>query len=199
VFARADESAKLLLLRRRAGGATTACGGHRPPLLETLAAVDWAPLRGLERNRGFLPALRAHGLGLDALNAAVRGRSSALRSRGFARLAPLGLVLEALVGEKHLLAGGEDKLRPTVRALQDLVMIFHGPLRGLARTGQATRQAMSSETGTWGRMRFPLAGWHEMPEETLKTGLPNPAHAAAFCGGAYARGRLLHDAAHRAS
>jgi hypothetical protein len=41
-------------------------------------------------------------------------------------------------------------------------MIFHGPLRGLARTGQAARQAMSSETGTWGRMRFPLAGWHDI-------------------------------------
>ena len=160
--ATADESAKPLQLRRRAGGATTACGGHRPPLLETLAAIDWAPLRGLKRNRGFLPALRADGLGLDALNAAVRGRRTALRTRGFASLAPFGLVLEPLVGEKHLFAGGEDKLRPTVRALQDLVMIFHGPLRGLARTGQAARQAMSSETGTWGRMRFPLAGWHDI-------------------------------------
>ena len=72
-FARADESALPLGLRGRAGGATTACGGHRPPLLETLAAVDWAPLRGLERNCGFLPALRADGFGLDALNTAVRG------------------------------------------------------------------------------------------------------------------------------
>jgi hypothetical protein len=161
-FATADEPALPLQLRRRAGGATTASGGHRPPLLKTLAAVDWAPLRGLKRYRGFLPALRADGLGLDALNAAVRGRRTALRTRGFASLAPFGLVLEALVGEKHLFAGGEDKLRPTVRALQDLVMIFHGPLRGLARTGQAARQAMSSETGTWGRMRFPLAGWHDI-------------------------------------
>jgi hypothetical protein len=158
-FARADESALPVWLRGRAGGAATAtaCGGHRPPLLETFAAVDWAPLRGLKRYRGFLPALRADGFGLDALNA-VRRRSSALRARGFAGLAPLGLVFEPFVGEKHLLAGGEDELRPTVRALQDLVMIFHGPLRGLARTGQAARQAMSSETGTWGRMRFPLAG-----------------------------------------
>jgi hypothetical protein len=48
-----------------------------------------------------------------------------LRAGGLASLAPLGLVLEALVGEKHLFAGGEDKLPSALSALQDPIVIFH--------------------------------------------------------------------------
>src|SRR6267142_7090469 len=39
---------------------------HRPALLEALSAKHRPPLRGTEGNRGFLPALRAVGLGLRA-------------------------------------------------------------------------------------------------------------------------------------
>jgi hypothetical protein len=49
---------------------------------------------------------------------------------GFAVLAPLGLILEALIGEEHLLAGGEDKLLAAFRTLQNLIMVFHTLLRG---------------------------------------------------------------------
>ncbi|MGB6546124.1 MAG: hypothetical protein WBE97_10935 [Candidatus Acidiferrales bacterium] len=44
---------------------------------------------------------------------------------GLAVLAPLGLVFETLVGEKHLFAGGENKLGTALAALQDLIVIFH--------------------------------------------------------------------------
>jgi hypothetical protein len=54
----------------------------------------------------------------------------ALRALGFAVLAPLGLVFEALVGEKHLFTGGEDKFLIAFRTLQDLIVIFHTLLRG---------------------------------------------------------------------
>src|SRR6266568_867895 len=37
---------------------------HGPPLLEAFPAKNRAPLRGTEGNGGFLPALRAIGLGL---------------------------------------------------------------------------------------------------------------------------------------
>src|SRR6266850_1661088 len=46
----------------------------------------------------------------------------------FTGLASLGLVLEALVGEEHLFAAGEYKLRTALRALQHLVVVFHEPL-----------------------------------------------------------------------
>jgi hypothetical protein len=62
----------------------------------------------------------------------------ALRALGFAILAPLGLVLEALVGEKHLFAGGKDELLTAFRALQDLVVIFHTRLRGSTLVGEPT-------------------------------------------------------------
>jgi hypothetical protein len=54
----------------------------------------------------------------------------ALRTLGFAVLTPLGLVFEALVGEEHLFAGGENKLLTAFRTLQDLIMVFHTLLRG---------------------------------------------------------------------
>jgi hypothetical protein len=127
-----------LLRRRRAGRA------HRSPLLKAFAAIDGAPLRGLEWNRCFLPALGANSFGFDSLNAG-RPRSIALRAGSFARLTPLRFVLEALVGEKHLLAGGENELRCTFRALQDLIVVFHALLRELAGRGQAALQLWSDE------------------------------------------------------
>jgi hypothetical protein len=52
----------------------------------------------------------------------------ALSALGLAVLAPLGLVLKTLVGEKHLLAGGENKLGAALTALQDLIVVFHALL-----------------------------------------------------------------------
>jgi hypothetical protein len=116
---------------------STLCA-NRSPLLETFAAIYRTSLRGLERNGCFFSALRAYRLRFDALRGAVRTRVGAsLRARSLAAFAPLGLVLETLVGEKHLFAGGEDKLSPAFRTLQDLIVVFHVLLRNLAGTGQA--------------------------------------------------------------
>ena len=95
---------------------------HGPPLLETFAAEHGPALRRAERNCRFLPALRAGRFGFRPLEA-ISPWTRALRAFGFAVLAPLGLVLEALIGEKHLFAGGEDKLLTAFRALQDLSLI----------------------------------------------------------------------------
>jgi hypothetical protein len=89
---------------------------HRPPLLKTFAAKHRAALRRAERNSSFLSALRAGCLGFSSLEC-IDGRIRALRALGFAILAPLGLVFEAFVGEKHLLAGGEDKFLIAFRTL----------------------------------------------------------------------------------
>ena len=49
-----------------------------------------------------------------------------LASLGFARLASLRFVLEALVSKKELLAGREDELCAAVNALKNPVPVFHG-------------------------------------------------------------------------
>jgi hypothetical protein len=96
---------------------------HRAPLLKTFAAVDGPALSRLEGNRSFLPALRAGGFRFGALKPAGTGAFCSSRLAG---LTTLGLVLEALIGEEHLLAGGENKVRTAFRALQDPIVIFHG-------------------------------------------------------------------------
>src|SRR5882672_10209941 len=63
----------------------------------------------------------------------------------FTGLTSLGLVLEALVGEKHLFAACEHKLRTALRALQHLVVVFHeplspGPVPGRRLGGLCTRE-----------------------------------------------------------
>jgi hypothetical protein len=50
------------------------------------------------------------------------------RSLCFAGFAPLRFVLESLIGEEHLFAGGKYKLGATLRTLQDLIVEFHEPL-----------------------------------------------------------------------
>jgi hypothetical protein len=102
-------------------------GSHGPALLETFPAVHGPALGWLEGNRSFLPALRASGARFCPL-IIPRGRRSA--ALGFARLAPFGLVLEALVGEKHLFAAGEDEFSAALDAFQYPVVIFHFVLRG---------------------------------------------------------------------
>ena len=54
--------------------------------------------------------------------------TTALGSFSLARLAALGFVFEALVGEKHLFAGGKNEFSPALRTLQHLVVVFHEPL-----------------------------------------------------------------------
>ena len=46
----------------------------------------------------------------------------------FAPFTSLRFVLEALVGEKHLLAGSKYKLGAALRTLQDPIVIFHEAL-----------------------------------------------------------------------
>jgi hypothetical protein len=53
-----------------------------------------------------------------------------LRTFGFAVLTPLGFVLETLVGEKYLFAGGKYEFLTAFGALQDLIMVFHTLLQG---------------------------------------------------------------------
>ena len=96
---------------------------HRTPLLKTFAAINGPALSRLEGNRSFLPALRAGGFRFGALKSA--GTCTLCPSR-LAGLTTLGLILKALVGEKHLFAGGENKFRTAFRALQDSIVIFHG-------------------------------------------------------------------------
>ncbi len=127
----------LISTRKRNRDSLAGSGGaHGSPLLEAFAAVHRTPLRRLEGNSGFFSALRANGLGLDALKSSG-SRDSALHAIRFTGLAPLGLVLEALVGEEHLLARCEYKLRTAFCALQNLIVVFHSLLRGLAGIGQA--------------------------------------------------------------
>ena len=106
------------------------------PLLKTFAAVDRAALGRLEGHGRLFSTLGADRFRFDPLDGGRR-RFTALRANRLASLATLGLVLEALVREKHLLAGGENEFSPALGALQNLVMIFHTLLRGRVRTEQA--------------------------------------------------------------
>ena len=99
---------------------------HGSPLLKTFAAKDGAALRRAKRDSGFLATLRTAGFGFSAHRAAIGAAARGFRALGLASLAALGLVLEALIGEKHLFAGCKYKLGATLRAFQDLVMVFHG-------------------------------------------------------------------------
>jgi hypothetical protein len=117
-----------------------ACRTYGPPLLEALAAVDRAALRRFERDRSLFAALRANGLGFDALGD-CRTRFVALRTTPLARLAPFGFVFKSLVNEEHLLAGGENKLRTTVGALENFIVIFHTLLRDQVGEGSGRSKA----------------------------------------------------------
>ena len=111
------------------------------PLLKAFSAVHRTSLRWPERDRRFFAALRADRFGFHALNGSAGGRTvGSLHAVCLTRLAPLRFVLEAFVGEKHLLASGEYEFGSTIGALQDLVMIFHTLLRLRLRTGEAAAQ-----------------------------------------------------------
>jgi hypothetical protein len=73
--------------------------------------------------------LRAGCLGFNPLDI-PRTYFAPLHTGRFTRFAPLRLIFEALVGEKHLLARGENKFPAAFGTLQDLVMVFHTLLPG---------------------------------------------------------------------
>ena len=131
---------------------------HGSPVLEALPAENRPSLRRAERNRGFFAALRTGGFGLRPLDMIRLAR--ARRALGFAVLAPLGLILEALVGEEHLFAGGENKLLAAFRALQNLIVVFHTLLRGSALVAEPA--ASSSEPDRAGFAEIEL-GSHFQP------------------------------------
>jgi len=110
-----------------------------PSCLEALPAKDWSALSRLERYGGFLATLRACGFGFrpDRPSASSASRFCTFC---FASFAALRLVLEALVGEKHLLAGSKHKLGATLRTLQYLIVEFHGrlPLGPLSGSGDGS-------------------------------------------------------------
>ena len=91
-------------------------------LFEAGAAQHRSALSGFEGNRRLRAALRAVRPGLRAHPGAP---ADALR---LALLAVPGLVLELLVVEEKLLAGGEYKLGSAVAASQNSVGKFHGRL-----------------------------------------------------------------------
>jgi hypothetical protein len=91
---------------------------ERAALLKTLAAKNWASLRGTEGDGGVLSALGAGGLCFRAhLRGAATSASPTFGAFGFAAFAPFRLVLETFVGEKHLLAGSKNKLSAALRTL----------------------------------------------------------------------------------
>ena len=143
---------------------------RRSPLLKTFTAIYRASLRWLERNRSFFSALRAYRLGFDTLHAAGT-LCCARRAVGLARFAPLGLIFETLVGEEHLLAGGENELSRTLCTLQNPIVVFHTLLHSLAGTGVAAEQFSQSNSGTCPEnSRFPHPDWPEPFEWTPVNG-----------------------------
>src|SRR6266849_8301294 len=102
------------------------------PGLKAFLAEDRTTLRRLERHRRLLAAGRAHRDGLHpfAGHPDSGGTRRALALTGFA---PLGFVLEVLVGEKLLLSSRPDELRGAVHAPEDPVLELH---RSLPRRGR---------------------------------------------------------------
>jgi len=89
--------------------------------LEARTAQYWSTLGRLERNRGFLTALRAR-------SARLRTDPPATGTLRLALLAVLRIVLELFVVKEELLAGGEYKLSAAVITFQNSVFKFHGRL-----------------------------------------------------------------------
>ena len=96
-----------------------------PPLLKALAAQYRPPLCGTERNSGFFPALRAIRPRLDLSVALSLGGAENRDPLSLAGLTTLGLILELLIVEKQLFAGGKDEIRTAIDALECLVLELH--------------------------------------------------------------------------
>ena len=101
-----------------------------PPLLETFATEDGAPLGRPEGDRGLLATLRADrsrfNLG-EALSRHMMRRCPQHRDAFcLAGLAPFRFVFELFVVKEQLFPGREDEVGPAVDALQYFVLEFHG-------------------------------------------------------------------------
>lgn len=180
---------------------------NRPSRLEAFSAEHWPSLRRFERNGRLFPALRASRLRFRS-NWRSAAASSTFSSFRFARFAPLGLVLESLVGEKHLFASSEYKFGATLRTLQYLIVEFHGrlPWPGRAEEGEVdllpwagtedTICARGHQAQIFGPTAkslnvFPtfLPDWGLIPEVRRRAASPtvNPARDAASCAVASAK------------
>src|SRR5712691_11445504 len=84
---------------------------HGPALLEAFPAKHRPSLGRPEGNCGFLPTLRTVRLRLRTHRSGMSPATAAFGPLRFTGLTSLALVLEALVGEKHLFAACEDALR----------------------------------------------------------------------------------------
>jgi len=177
---------------------------HGSPLLETFAAKHGTPLRRTERNRRFLSALRAGRFRLRPLDVIALAR--ALGTLGFAVLTPLGLVLEALVGEKHLFAGGENKFLTAFRTFQNLIVVFHTLLRGstLVQSPQYPRPSQivlgkaGGKLGSHFRLVRRCSG-KPLGHAAGREKSFSPALAAASYAAVCVIAPVLHDASLRAS
>src|SRR6267154_5098080 len=172
---------------------------HGTPLLEAFTAEHGTPLRRAERNCRFLPALRTGRFSLRPLEVTL---ARALRAFRFAVLTPLGLVLKALVGEKHLFAGGENKLLTAFRTLQDLIVVFHTLLRDSALV-QSPQHLRPHQIGL---RRYECGSLPDLSEAAQENrwvapsawGV-SPAPAAASCVNACGKAPVLRDAFRQAS
>src|ERR1041384_586917 len=162
---------------------------HGSPLLKTFAAKYRASLGGAERNSRFLAALRATGSGFGAYRRAVAA-TSGLRALGLAGLATLRLVLETLIGEEHLFSAGKNKFGATLRALQNLVMVFHGSVPPETPIGKGTRRTLHeglahkkrcaprNRLGSWGLWaNLLLTNFRSLPDRGLNHGAGRQARA----------------------
>lgn len=94
-------------------------------LLEAFATEHRTPLCWLKRDGRFFAAMRAARARLHFLISVCRSRADSSNAFSFAGLAALWLVLELFVVEEKLFAGGEEKLRAAVDALEQPVLEFH--------------------------------------------------------------------------
>jgi hypothetical protein len=101
---------------------------NRAALLEALAAENRPTLRGSERNRGFLAALGTGGFGLGTHLRSAAAHWAALGAFGLAAFTALRFVLEALIGEEHLLAASKNEFGAALGALQYFIVEFHEPI-----------------------------------------------------------------------
>ncbi len=111
---------------------------HRSPRLEAFPAEHRAPLCRPEWNRCCFAALRAGCLGFRSHLGGSSSASSAFGTLRLACLASLGFVLESFVGEEHLFAGRKNELSAALRALQDLIVVFHEPFPPRPLSGSGT-------------------------------------------------------------
>lgn len=149
------------------------------PLLETVPAEHRPALCGFEGDGGFLPALRAGGLGFHPLAsaAAIAAIPAAVPgiAPGLAALAPFRFVLEAFVCVELLLAGSKHEFTTAVSALQNTIVVFHDAPRAV---GSSTAQ---------GDEGFTAARWQAAKQKrriqakVIVTRFPPGLDSAWFC------------------